>query len=512
MGSVRVWAVLSAVAACALASPPTAAAAVGWGFTLDGSTGGSPPSFPYQTNPYFTELLGGPSCRNSGSTSICYANIYVPWDAVNDGKGSFANHTCRSSPSGPGTAAAAFAGQLSAAARMVGVKNVLVTLTTALAGSPDPIWPTDSEYECGFSGLERAAPGVTEWEIFNEPDSEYPADSNPAGEADCTRRNGVWVAASMQCAFGSPVASPHGGNGHGGSAQGAAYWYLDAKNVDPNPSHTLVAGGFNYSSSRCTPTTCYYVHGYMSVLSRIYTHAPDAISVHPYIDVDYAALNGGNPVPAPSSGLPSSQSAIAVTDQVFHADPPIWFTEVGVWITDGGKEALTGTCGDGSPQDDGTWLACLDGNPGTQALAAEGYLRLPSESAQVQRVYYYDFDGQNPGWDSGLVNTNTPLLGSHGYGTPRTTWCVLRNFALGQSPSTAASNAVRLGSTCDDQNRSDPTYAPIVDAAYFHLPLPASANPPASQSGVAAASPGAVEAAVALIVAQGVRTVVGLVG
>ena len=53
-----------------------------------------------------------------------------------------------------------------------------------------------------------------------------------------------------------------GGNGHGGSAQAAAYWYLDAKRVDSSASHRLLAGGFNYSSSRCVPTSCYYLAGY----------------------------------------------------------------------------------------------------------------------------------------------------------------------------------------------------------------------------------------------------------
>jgi hypothetical protein len=503
--------VLLAAAACALAGPSTAAAAAGWGITLDGTTAGNPPLFPYQANPYLTELLGGPSCHDPGSTALCYANIYVAWDAINNGRGSFAGGTCTRSPSGPGTPAQAFLDQVSAAGRMVGVGNVMVTITTAPPGSPDDIWPTDSGYECGLSGLERAAPGVTEWEVFNEPDSEYGPDSNPDGEADCTRRNGVFVSESSQCAFGSPATNPPGGNGHGGSAQGAAYWYLDAKRADPNPRHTLIAGGFNYSSSRCTTTTCYYLRGYMSNLSRDYHHPPDAVALHPYIDVDYAALNGGDPVPPSSSGLPSTQAAIDVTDQTLHSDPPIWFTESGVWISDAGKEPVTSSCGDGSPQDDGTWLSCLDGNPTAQALAAEGYLRLPSESPQVQRIYYYDFNGQNEGWDSGLVNVNTPLLGSHGYGTPRTTWCVLRDFELGQSPSTAAANAVVPGSRCDDQDRGDPAYAPIVDAAYLHAPLPASANVPPGQSGVAVATPGAVDAAVALIVADGVRTVIGLV-
>jgi hypothetical protein len=259
-----------------------------------------------------------------------------------------------------------------------------------------------------------------------------------------------------------------GGNGHGGSAQAAAYWYLDAKRVDSDPSHTLLAGGFNYSSSRCTPSTCYYLSGYFRLLSRIYPHPPDAIALNPYIDVSYAALNGGNPVPPASSGLPSGQGAIVAVDRVYPSDPPIWFTEVGVWLTDGGKEPVTSGCGDGNPQDDGSWAACLNGNPNAQALAARGYLTLPSESGQVKRVYYYDFDNQNPGWDSGLVNLSPPLLGPHRSGAPRTAWCVLHNFVAGDSPAQAASDAVRPGSACDTAQRGN---APVVDAAYLSDPL-----------------------------------------
>ncbi len=439
-------------------------ASVGWGINLDGSASGDPPAFGYQSNPYFARLLGGPSCSNPNA--ICYARIYVPWDAVNDGTGSFAGGTCAPSPSGPGTPASVFEQELTAAARAVGTGHVLVSLTTAPPGSADDIWPTDSEYECGLSGLERRAPGVKEWEAFNEPDSNYAAAST---ESDCTQRNGEWVgsAGSYQCLVASGKV---GGNGHGGSAQAAAYWYLDAKRVDADTSHTLLAGGFNYSSSRCTPTTCYYLGGYFRTLSAIYPHAPDAVALNPYIDVSYAALNRGNPVPPASSGLPSSQGAIAAIDRAYPSDPPVWFTEVGVWLTDGGEEPVTSTCGDGNPNDDGSWAGCLNGNPMAQALAAEGYLRLPSESAQVQRVYYYDFDGQNAGWDSGLVSLSPPLLGPHGSGTPRTAWCVLHNFAQGQNPTQAAMDAVRPGSTCDTLQRGN---APVVDAAYLSDPLTA---------------------------------------
>jgi hypothetical protein len=483
------------------------AAAVGWGINLDGAPSGNPPAFPYQGNPYFAALLGGASCGGSSSSNaVCYARIYVPWDAVNNGKGSFANGTCQPSPSGPGTPAAQFAAQMTAAARAVGISHVLISLTTALPASKDDIWPTDAEYECGLSGLKLRAPGVTEWEAFNEPDSIYPPDSVATGRADCTTRNGVWVGGSgvpYQCQFGTPAVKASGGNGHGGSAQGAAYWYLDAKRVDSNPRHTMLAGGYNYSSSRCTIATCYYNNGYLRVLSRIYLRPPDAIALNPYIDVMYAALNGGNPVPPPSSGLPSAQGAIAAIDRIYPSDPPIWFTESGVWITDAGKEPVTSGCGDGNPQDDGAWSACLNANPAAQALAAEGYLLLPSESPQVKRIYYYDFDGQNPGWDSGLVNISPPLLGSHGYGTPRTAWCVLHSFAQGESPSAAESDAMRPGSTCDDTNRGDSRNAPLVDEAYLSNPVPVGASPVA-----ATATPGDVGRDLMLTVAERVRVLV----
>ena len=60
----------------------------------------------------------------------------------------------------------------------------------------------------------------------------------------------------------------------------------------------------------------------------------------------------------------------------------------------------------------------------------------------MQRVYYYDFDGQNPGWDSGLVNLSTPLLGPHGYGVPRTAWCVLDELPAGRHVASAAAEAM----------------------------------------------------------------------
>ncbi len=473
------------------------AGAVGWGINLDGSAAGDPPAFPYQGNPYFTELVGGSGCHGSAAArAVCYVRIAVPWDAVNDGKGSFAAGTCTPSPSGQGTESAAFAGELSAASRAVGTSHVLVSVTTAPAGSPDDIWPTDGEYECGLSGLERDAPGVREWEVFNEPDSDY---TEATSGANCTERNGVWVPSSggYQCLLASHAVTPSGGNGHGGSAQAAAYWYLDAKRVDSSPSHTLLAGGFNYSSSRCTPSTCYYLAGYFRVLSAIYPHPPDAIALNPYIDASYAALNGGNPVPPASSGLPSSAGAIDAIDKVYPSDPPIWFTETGVWLTDRGKEPATSACADGNPQDVGTWAACLNGNPTAQALAAEGYLRLADESAQVQRVYYYDFDLQNPGWDSGLVNLSPSLRGPHGDGAPRTSWCVLYAYAHGAAPAAAAAAALRPGSSCD---RAQQGNAPAVDVAYLSDPLSSAATAPAA--------PGQVGRDLMLTVAERVRQLV----
>ena len=482
---------------------PARALAVGWGINMDGSVQpGAAPTFTYQSNPYFTELLGGNSCAGAKSDAICYARIYIPWDAVNDGKGSFSAGTCKKSPAGPGTMADVYADEVSAAARAVGVGHVLVALTTSLNTSADDIWPTDNGYECGLSGLERAEPGVTQWEVFNEPDSAYVPDSIPGGGPNCKARNGTWVATQDQCVLGSPAVTPSGGNGHGGSAQAAAYWYLDATRADPSAGQTLLAGGFNFNTSSCVTTTCYYLGGYFRELSRIDPTPPDAIALHPYLDVDYAALNGGDPLPPATSGLPSAQGAIEVIDQVYPSDPQIWLTEAGVWLTNSGKAGVTSVCGDGNPADDGTWLACLNANPTAQALAAEGYLRLPSESSQITRAYYYDFNNQNVGWDSGLVNLNPGLLGSGGYGTPRTAWCVLHNFAGGDSPTVAETSAARPGSACDDQNPGDATYAPLV-AQHF---VAGAASAPAP---VAAESPGEAGREFVLAVAEGVQTLLG---
>ncbi len=486
--------------ACTLLAPARAMA-VGWGINLDGTVEpGNSAAFTYQSNPYFTELLGGASCAQATSNDVCYVRVYVPWDAVNDGKGSFTAGTCQKSPAGLGTMADVYADEVAAATRAVGAGHVLVALTSSLNTSKDDIWPTDSEYECGLSGLERAAPAVTEWEIFNEPDSAYVPDSVAGGGPNCVARNGVWVASQDQCVLGSPAVTPSGGNGHGGSAQAAAYWYLDAKKVDPGTSHTLLAGGFNYNTSSCLASECYYLNGYFRTLSEIDPAPPDAIALHPYLDVDYAALNGGDPLPPEASGLPSAQGAIVAIDQFYPSDPPVWLTEAGVWLTNSGKADATSVCGDGNPQDAGTWLACLNGNPTAQALAAEGYLRLPSESGQIARVYYYDFNNQNVGWDSGLVNTNPGVIGSDEYGAPRTTWCVLRNFEEGQAPAQAEVSATRRGSTCDDENPRDASYAPIVAQHFI---------PGAPQAPVGAEEPGQVGREFILTVAEGVKTLLG---
>jgi hypothetical protein len=473
---------------------------------MDGSVApGATPEFTYQSDPYFAALLGGASCSQPSSTRVCYVRIDIPWDAVNDGKGSFTAGTCQKSPAGPGTLADVYVDEVAAAARAVGVGHVLVALTSSVNTSTDDIWPTDSEYECGLAGLEQAAPGVTQWEIFNEPDSAYIPDSAPGGGPNCIARNGVWVATQNQCVLGSQKVTPAGGNGHGGSAQAAAYWYLDAAKVNPSPSYTLVAGGFNFNTSSCITSECYYLNGYFRTLSAIDPNPPDAISLHPYLDVDYAALNGGDPLAPATSGLPSAQGAIDAIDAIYPSDPQIWLSEVGVWLTYWGKNEVTSVCGDGNPQDDGTWQGCLNGNPTAQALAAEGYLRLPSESPQITRVYYYDFDDQNIGWDSGLVNLNGPLLGSQGYGAPRVSWCVLHNFALGQAPATAEMNAVRPGSTCNDQNPVDATYAPVVAQHFAAAPAPATPAPPQD----ATDAPGPVGHEFVLTVAEGVQTLLG---
>ena len=102
------------------------------------------------------------------------------------------------------------------------------------------------------------------------------------------------------------------------------------------------------------------------------------------------------------------------------------------------------------------------------------------------------------------MNVNAPLLGSSGYGAPRMTWCVLHNFALGEAPATAEMNALRPGSTCNDQNPADATYAPVV--AQHWVAAPATAPPPPQD---VAGAPGQVGHEFVLSVAEGVQTLLG---
>ena len=281
----------------------------------------------------------------------------------------------------------------------------------------------------------------------------------------------------------APAVTPSGGNGHGGSAQAAAYWYLDAKRVDPSAGQTLVAGGFNFNTLELSsPRTCYYLGGYFRELSRIDPTPPDAIALHPYLDVDYAALNGGDPLPPATSGLPSAQGAIEVIDQVYPSDPQIWLTEAGVWLTNSGKAGVTSVCGDGNPGGRRHLAGVPQRQPDRAGARGRGVPAAPERVSQIARVYYYDFNNQNIGWDSGLVNLNAPVLGSSGYGAPRTAWCVLHNFAQGESPVTAEMNAARPGSPCDDQNPGDATYAPVVAQHFVAAPATARRPPPSRRA------------------------------
>ena len=83
------------------------------------------------------------------------------------------------------------------------------------------------------------------------------------------------------------------------------------------------------------------------------------------------------------------------------------------------------------------------------------------------------------------------------------TWCVLHNFVGGQPPAAAEMNAVRPGSTCDDQNPADATYAPVVAQHFVAAP------PVAPVAPVAVEPPGQVEHEFVLTVAEGVQTLLG---
>jgi hypothetical protein len=103
------------------------------------------------------------------------------------------------------------------------------------------------------------------------------------------------------------------------------------------------------------------------------------------------------------------------------------------------------------------------------------------------------------------VNLNGPLLGPSGYGTPRTTWCVLHNFADGEAPATAEMNAVAPGSTCNDQNPADATYAPVVAQHFVAAPPPAPPPPPPDPT----EPPAQVGHDFMLTVAAGIKTLLG---
>ena len=147
---VRVWIVVVTVMACAFVAPARALA-VGWGINMDGLVDpGSRPAFTYQSDPYFTELLGGSSCADATSNAICYARIYVPWDAVNDGKGSFSAGTCQKSPAGPGRRPPCTPTRSPPRRAPSASVTCWSRSTSSLNTSKDDIWPTDSEYECGL--------------------------------------------------------------------------------------------------------------------------------------------------------------------------------------------------------------------------------------------------------------------------------------------------------------------------------------------------------------------------
>ena len=287
--------------------------------------------------------------------------------------------------------------------------------------------------------------------MFNEPDSDYTAATTGT---DCTHRNGVWV--------GSASVVPVPAGKRFGDAVGRQ-----------RPRRQRAGRGLlvpRRQAGRLEPES--HAAGRRLQLLLVELYALDLLlprRVLPRAVGDLPAPTGrdrAEPVhrrelrgaerrqsgcrPA-SSGLPSAQGAIAAIDQVYPSGPPVWFTEVGVWLTDGGKEPVTSACGDGNPQDDGTWSACLNGNPTAQALAAEGYLRLPEESRSGPAGLLLRLRRTEPGLGLGPgqrqpAAARTARIRHAADHVVR----ALRNYAHGATPRRQPpSDAVRPGSRCD---------------------------------------------------------------
>lgn len=402
------FSVMVGAIACALAA---SADATTWGINLDGfPIGGT--TFPYQGNPYFTDLLTSYSYGDGHHGLIGSARIFVPWDA-------FSGKDCAST-SGP--AGADFIYKLSAA-HQLGLDPLVAISTGAYYSgygnysgySRDEVWPTDGDYTCAFEALWNAAKGfglqVSQWEVFNEPDSPV-------------------TIGGTQYYFANGTSYGGNGNGHGGSAQGAAYWYQDAYLAELalnfNTHDTLVAGSFNEASSGAG--CCGYIDSYMNTLvNKVGAFLDNTdVALHPYESIDDAPKNSGNP----GGGL---ATAIGAINRYANGSFPIWLTEAGVELTDVATDSYSAGCSDNTVSDNGKLAACVDDSPPNQAVATEGYLNLPAVSSQVQRVYYYDFASGSPYWDSALMN-----MSGGGNGVPRTSWCALYYYADGNSPAASA--------------------------------------------------------------------------
>jgi hypothetical protein len=269
-----------------------------------------------------------------------------------------------------------------------------------LAVNNDLTQPSDLSYECGFIGLVNAVRSsygfggfVHEYEVFNEPDSSHICASTAAG------------------------------------------YYTDAEVMDAyadGNKDSLVAGAFGGLAMRQGGAYCAgtYIPTYMSGLLNDYTNYcdayslcywPEAISGHPYDDVDNSYASGN-----------SSSQTQTLVQQVnsggFPGDP-IFLTEAAVGLTD----PWPAFCAAGSPGDpDVDWIdnateaACVDDNPSGQAMAAQGWQNLANVS-QVFRVYWFQFQAVS-NWDSGLLGPS---------GEARPSECVLIHEA---SPSWCAAN------------------------------------------------------------------------
>ena len=219
-------------------------------------------------------ILTSPSClaethARTNTNGICYARIYVPWDAVNDGKGSFSAGTCQKSPAVPGPggrvrrrgrrcracrggrSCTGCADHLSEHVHATTSGRPTAGMSVASAGSSKPS-PGSPSGRCSTSPTPPTSPTRSRAAV---PTARlamgYGWRLRISACSAATGRDPVgWQRARRQCPGGGVLVFGRDASGSGARVQ------------------TLVAGGFNFNTSSCVTTSCYYLGGYFRELSR----------------------------------------------------------------------------------------------------------------------------------------------------------------------------------------------------------------------------------------------------